>query len=70
MLEEKGIPYEVDPVIPFNVSDEFKKISPLGKIPALRDGDKAISDSSVICAYLERTHPTPPLYPSDAFEYE
>jgi glutathione S-transferase len=69
VLEEKGVPYEVDPVIPFNVSEEFKKISPLGKIPAMRDGDKTISDSSVISAYLERTHPTPPLYPSDAFEY-
>jgi glutathione S-transferase len=69
MLAEKNIPYEHDEVVPFNVSAEYKKISPLGKIPALTDGDKALADSSVICAYLERTHPQPALYPADAYEY-
>jgi glutathione S-transferase len=68
-LAEKGIPYDLDPVIPFNVSPEFKKLSPLGKIPAYTDGTVTLSDSSVICAYVERTHPTPPLYPSDPYEY-
>lgn len=68
-LAEKGIPYELDPVIPFGVSAEFKKMSPLGKVPAFRDGDRTLCDSSVICAYLERTHPAPPLYPSDAYDY-
>jgi glutathione S-transferase len=68
-LAEKGIPYDLEPVIPVNVSDEFKKMSPLGKIPAFRDGDRVLSDSSVICAYLERVHPTPPLYPADPYEY-
>lgn len=69
VLAEKGIAYELDPVIPFNVSDEFKKMSPLGKIPAFRDNDKTMADSSVICAYLERVHPQPALYPSDPYEY-
>jgi glutathione S-transferase len=69
VLAEKGLPYEREDVIPINVSPEFRKISPLGKIPALRDGDKALSDSSIICAYLERTHPEPALYPADPYEY-
>lgn len=69
VLDEKGIAYEHDPVIPFNVSDDYRKISPLGKIPAFRDGDKTLADSSVICAYLERAHPTPALYPSDPYQY-
>lgn len=71
-LIEKGIPYELVPVLPFppaNATPEFRRMSPLGKIPALSDGEFAISDSSVICAYLERTHPTPPLYPSDPRAY-
>jgi glutathione S-transferase len=71
-LIEKGIPYELDPVVPFpptNSTPEFRRMSPLGKIPALSEGDFAISDSSVICAYLERKHPNPPLYPSDAQAY-
>jgi glutathione S-transferase len=68
-LAEKNIPYEHEQVFPFGVSPEFKKISPLGKIPAFRDGDRTLADSSVICAYLERTHPTPALYPSDPYDY-
>src|SRR5690242_6483351 len=39
------------------------------KIPAWQDGDRSIADSSVICAYLERTHPEPRLYPADPYEY-
>jgi glutathione S-transferase len=68
-LAEKGLAYDVDPVIPVNVSAEFRKKSPLGKIPAFEDGDKTLADSSVILAYLERTHPTPALYPSDPYDY-
>ncbi len=71
-MAEKGIPYDLEPVAPFppqNATPEFRAVSPLGKIPALRDGDFAISDSSVICAYLERTHPNPPLYPADPQDY-
>jgi glutathione S-transferase len=68
-LAEKGIPYDHDPVIPVNVSPEYRKISPLGKVPAYRDGDVTLADSSVILAYLERTHPNPPLYPSAPYDY-
>lgn len=69
VLAEKGIPHEREDVVPVNVSAEYRKISPLGKIPAMRDGDRALCDSSIICAYLERTHPEPALYPSDPYEY-
>ena len=69
VLAEKGIAYEHDPIIPFNVSPEYKRISPLGKVPAYRDGERTLADSSVICAYLERVKPEPALYPSDPYEY-
>jgi glutathione S-transferase len=68
-LAEKGIAYDHDPVIPVNVSPEYRKISPLGKVPAYRDGDKTLADSSVILAYIERVHPNPPLVPSDPYDY-
>ena len=68
-LAEKGVAYEVDPVIPVNVSPEYRKISPLGKVPAYRDGDTTLADSSVIIAYLDRTKPSPALYPSDPYDY-
>ena len=69
VLAEKGIPYEQETVMPINVSAEYRKISPLGKVPALVHDGKALSDSSVICAYLERIHPTPALYPADPYEF-
>jgi glutathione S-transferase len=68
-LAEKGIAYDHDPVIPVNVSDEYRKISPLGKIPAYKDGNLALCDSSIICAYIERKQPQPALYPGGAYEY-
>jgi len=69
VLAEKKIPHERDDLVPFNVSAEYKKISPLGKILAWRDGDRTLADSSIICAYLERTHPEPRLYPADPYDY-
>lgn len=66
---EKGVPYELEPLIPFGVSAEYKKKSPLGKIPCLEHDGRALPDSSVICAYLEKKHPAPPLYPEDPADY-
>lgn len=68
VLAEKNLSYEHDPVVPFGVSDEFKKLSPLGKIPAIEDDGRSLCDSSVICNYLERKHPEPAMYPKDAYE--
>ena len=68
-LGEKGIAFDHDPVRPIGQTPEYRKISPLGKIPAFRDGDRTLADSSVIIAYLERTHPEPALYPSDPYEF-
>ena len=65
VLAEKGVEYELVPQAPFNQPPEFMAISPLGKIPCYQDGALAIPDSSAICAYLERVHPKPQLYPSD-----
>lgn len=69
VLAEKNVAHDHDPVVPFNVSDEYKRISPLGKIPAYRDGDLALADSSAICAYLEKVHAKPALYPSDPADF-
>ncbi|OGP85257.1 MAG: hypothetical protein A2Y95_11820 [Deltaproteobacteria bacterium RBG_13_65_10] len=68
-MAEKGLPYELKPMLPFNVPAEYRKMSPLGKIPCYQDGNVTLPDSSVICAYLERIHPRPELYPSDSHAY-
>lgn len=69
VLAEKGLEYTLDPVMPFGPNPEFRRISPLGKIPALTDDGKSLPDSSVICAYLERKYPERPIYPLDPWEY-
>jgi len=69
VLAEKQVAYELVPVMPIGVPDSFRRISPLGKIPCFEDGDYTLPDSSCICAYLEREHPEPPLYPHDSRDY-
>jgi glutathione S-transferase len=65
VLEEKGIPYEIENLVPIPKTPELLALHPMGKIPVLRDGEVVVPDSSVICAYLERKHPSPALYPDD-----
>jgi glutathione S-transferase len=69
MCLEKQINFEIEPVIPFTPPAEWDSLSPTGKIPAIEDGEFALSDSAAICAYIERTHPEDPLYPKDTKEY-
>jgi glutathione S-transferase len=61
----KGIAYEIDPIVPFFGDERFAKLSPLRRIPVLIDRDVTLSDSSVICQYLEDRYPEPSLYPVD-----
>lgn len=69
-LAEKGLEYQLEPVVPFGVSAEYKKISPLGKIPCYTPKEGVhIPDSSVIIAYLERTETGTPLYPDNPEEF-
>lgn len=70
VLAEKGLEYESVPVFPGpQAPPDWRKTSPLGKVPAYKDGDRTVNDSSVICAYIERTAPEPRLYPADPYEY-
>jgi glutathione S-transferase len=64
----KGLEYEIDPITAFYGNDEFERLSPLRRIPVLLDGDVAMSDSSVICAYLDEAYPGRPLLPADVKE--
>jgi glutathione S-transferase len=68
-LAEKGIAYDLIPVMPMGQTQEFLAISPLGKIPVYQDGDFTLPDSSCIIAYLEKTTPEPRLYPGDAHAF-
>ena len=62
---EKGIELELRPTGFPNPSAEFLEASPFRKMPASRDGDFTLSDSSAIIHYLEARFPEPALVPSD-----
>ena len=70
-LAEKGLEYTLDQVNPFAPPPEFLAISPLKRIPAFRDTSlpepNFLSDSSIICDYLEHKYPKPALYPADPY---
>lgn len=67
-LREKGVAFKMVRVIPLAPPPGWSELSPLGKIPVLRTAGLTVADSSVICQYLERVHPTPAIYPSDPIE--
>ena len=66
---EKGIDFKAIHVAPFNFPADYAELNPLLRIPALEDGDIKLADSAVICAYLEKKHPTPALYPEAPYAY-
>lgn len=61
-LAEQAIAYELVAQPPFNQPDWYYDISPLGRIPAIKDGDLALADSAVIAQYLQDTRNGPSLY--------
>jgi len=54
MLEEAGIDYEMERIElgSEDLSDEFLMASPMGKVPAIADGDVRMSESAAICLYV------------------
>src|SRR6185503_18571933 len=66
---EKGVPYALDAECKPSQKDEFLARTPMGKVPFLElDGGAQLSESQVICEYLEDAYPQKPLYPRDALE--
>lgn len=66
-MAEKGVPFERIDIDLSNKPDWFLAISPLGKTPVLRVGDRAIFESAVILEYLEETQQNP-LHPADPLD--
>ena len=67
---EKGLAFTLEAAGLGRGGPEFTEASPFGKIPGFRDpgadngADFCISDSSVICAYLEAKFPEPGMIPT------
>lgn len=62
LLEEIGCPYDLVPVQYDDGSmrsDEFLAINPMGKIPALTDGETVVTETAAIAIYLADKYKSP-----------
>lgn len=66
LMEETGQPYErvlTDISTGAQKSPEFLAINPMGKVPALVDGEVSMAESAAICAYVADRYPQSRLAP-------
>ena len=62
---EKGVEVELVAAGMGAGPPEFKLASPFGKMPAMKDGDYMLADSTAIIAYIEALKPDPNLIPTE-----
>lgn len=64
MLEEMGLDFELKTMTydaEYFASDAYREINPMGKVPALYDGDHLVLESTVILQYILAKHGPSPL---------
>lgn len=67
VLLYKELPFQENLI--YGGSEELLGISPAGKVPVITTPEGLnISESSVICDFIEETHPATPLYPENSGE--
>ncbi|CAA9490877.1 MAG: Glutathione S-transferase [uncultured Sphingomonadaceae bacterium] len=72
MLEEVGEPYELA-LLDYGTTmkeSEFLALNPMGKVPALRHGDRVVTEAAAICAYLADAFPDAGLAPAPADRHD
>ena len=70
-LEETGAPYEAKPILLAKGqqrTEEYQKINPRGKVPALSVDGKILVENTAILTYLARRFPEKKLMPADPAE--
>jgi len=63
-LFEKGLTFETVEIRCAAQREALRQVNPRGEVPVLQDGEMIVTESSIICDYIEETYPTPPLFPS------
>jgi glutathione S-transferase len=66
LMEEAGQPYErvlTDISTGAQRNADYLKINPMGKVPALQDGDATLAETAAICAYVAERYPDAKLAP-------
>ena len=67
LMEETGQPYErvlTDITTGAQKTPEYLAINPMGKVPALKDGDATLAEAAAICAYVAERYPQARLAPA------
>jgi glutathione S-transferase len=67
-LLEKEIPFELIEIDLQNKPANFREISPYGKVPVLKHGDKQVWESAIVNEYLDEAFPEPPLLPKEPIQ--
>ena len=60
LMEETGQPYErvlTDIATRAQKRAEYLAINPMGKVPALKDGEATLAEAAAICAYVAERYP-------------
>lgn len=69
VLLEKGIAHEEDASCTPRQTEDYLARSPMGKAPYLElDDGRRLTESQVICEYLEEAYPQTPLLPRDPWQ--
>ncbi|MGA7804642.1 glutathione S-transferase family protein [Bradyrhizobium sp.] len=66
LMEETGQPYErvlTDISAGAQKTPNYLAINPMGKVPALRDGEATLAEAAAICAYVAERYPEAKLAP-------
>jgi glutathione S-transferase len=66
LMEETGQPYErvlTDITTGAQRRPEYLAINPMGKVPALKDGEATLAEAAAICAYVAERYPDAGLAP-------
>jgi glutathione S-transferase len=66
LMEETGQPYErvlTDISTGAQKTAEYLAINPMGKVPALKDGEARLAEAAAICAYVAERYPQAKLAP-------
>ncbi len=69
LMEETGKPYErvlTDISTGAQKKPEYLAINPMGKVPALKDGEATLGEAAAICAYVADRYPETKLAPDAA----
>ena len=72
LMAEKGLKWDgvyIDILKGEQFTPDYMKLNPKAVVPTLVHDERVITESTVICEYLDRTYPDTSLHPDDPWDY-